>query len=83
MKRVKCEEIPVFCGLVVSKGFDPDHQGPPPAGAFAGLGIEYGQYAMDLNDPRWRRTLSAPEMMRAMTTQTMTLPTIGGEDGSS
>lgn len=83
MKRVKCEEAPIFCGLVVTGGFDPDHQGPPPAGRFPGLGIDYTEHAFDLLDPRWRRTPSVEEMQSAMTTKTAPWPTVGGDDGTT
>jgi hypothetical protein len=81
--KVPCEEIPIFCGLVVQKGFDPDHQGPPPAGDFPGLGIDYSQHAFDLRDPRWHRTRTVAETLSALTTPTATMPTVGGDHGTT
>lgn len=81
--KVKCEQVPIFCGLVVSKGFDPEHQGPPRAGKFPGFGIDYSQYAIDLNGPEWRRPLSVEEMVSAIKSTTQSMPTVGAPDGAS
>lgn len=81
MSRVKCEEVPIFCGLVVQKGFDPDRQGPPSAGRFPGLGIPFGDYEFNPNDPRWQRTRSMREIQELIPTGIW--PTTGGDHGTS
>lgn len=75
--RVRCDEVPIFCGLVATKGFDPDAVGPEAIGRFVGLGLDYRQYEFDWDSADHYRTPSMREIQAAIPTGAW--PTIGEE----
>lgn len=79
-QRTDCNEVPIFCGLVVEKAFDPDASGPP-SGEWVPWNIDYAQYAFNPHDPQWHRTPGMDEMHAYIPTAAW--PAIGDPHGRS